>query len=260
MASPGKGHKRLRSESVQESYEVPPNAVASTSTLQPTQPSHDMAKPSVSRPVKKRKKPTAGIIYISRLPPGMTPQKVRHLMGRWGDIGKVYAQRKDAPGGYNPDAVRQKRQKHISANFSEAWVEFLDKSIAKTVASMLNAQVIGGKKGDRWRDDIWTMRYLSGFKWEMLGEQIAYEKQAHQARLRAEITRAKTEQSEYLKNVELARTIEKRKAKKAGGDSSLLKVSENTKTLSKGFKQRHAVEKSNLEGQDMDGVLNSIFG
>jgi hypothetical protein len=25
---------------------------------------------------------------------------------------------------------------------------------------------------DRWRDDIWTMKYLSGFKWEMLGEQV----------------------------------------------------------------------------------------
>jgi ESF2/ABP1 family protein len=37
---------------------------------------------------------------------------------------------------------------------------------------MLNASTIGGKKGDRWRDDIWTMKYLSGFKWEMLGEQV----------------------------------------------------------------------------------------
>jgi hypothetical protein len=38
---------------------------------------------------------TPGIVYISRLPPGMTPQKVRHLMAKWGDIGKVYAQRRD---------------------------------------------------------------------------------------------------------------------------------------------------------------------
>nr|ODN87004.1 pre-rRNA-processing protein ESF2 [Cryptococcus depauperatus CBS 7841] len=108
----------------------------------------------------------------------MTPQK--------GDIGKVYAQRKD-------DVVKQKRQKYISPNFSEAWVKFLDKSIAKTAASMLNAQVIeerretADKRIQRWRDGIWTMRYLSGFKEEMLGEQIAYERQAHQARLRAEI-------------------------------------------------------------------------
>lgn len=54
-----------------------------------------------------------------------------------------------APGGYNQNPTNQKKQKHASANFTEAWVEFLDKSVAKTVASMLNAQVIGGKKGDR---------------------------------------------------------------------------------------------------------------
>jgi ESF2/ABP1 family protein len=43
----------------------------------------------------KRKAPTPGIIYISRVPPGMTPQKVRHLMARWGEVGKIYAQKKD---------------------------------------------------------------------------------------------------------------------------------------------------------------------
>ena len=76
-----------------------------------------------------------------------------------------------APTGYNPNADK-KKQKHQQANYTEAWVEFADKSLAKTVAKMLNAEMIGGKKGDRWRDDIWTMRYLSGFKWEMLGEQV----------------------------------------------------------------------------------------
>jgi ESF2/ABP1 family protein len=55
-----------------------------------------------------------------------------------------------APSGYNPQTTDKKKQKHQQANFSEAWVEFLDKSIAKTVAKMLNAEVIGGKKGDRW--------------------------------------------------------------------------------------------------------------
>lgn len=50
--------------------------------------------------------------------------------------------------GYNPDH-HKKKERHKSADFTEAWVEFMDKSIAKTVAQMLNAQVIGGKKGDR---------------------------------------------------------------------------------------------------------------
>lgn len=50
-----------------------------------------------SKPKKKKKRSevTSGIIYISRVPPGMTPQKVRHLMARWGEVGKVYAQRSD---------------------------------------------------------------------------------------------------------------------------------------------------------------------
>ena len=55
-----------------------------------------------------------------------------------------------APTGYNPDAgKKKKKEKHAAANYSEAWVEFWDKNVAKTVASMMNAQVIGGKKGDR---------------------------------------------------------------------------------------------------------------
>lgn len=34
----------------------------------------------------------AGIIYISRIPPGMRPPKVRHLMSAYGEVGRVYLQ------------------------------------------------------------------------------------------------------------------------------------------------------------------------
>ncbi|WWD15703.1 hypothetical protein CI109_100125 [Kwoniella shandongensis] len=265
-----------------------PSPSSSTSKLplaraESPSPSHEdedqLAGSSTSRKpkhVKKKAKKTKspGIVYISRLPPGMTPQKVRHLMGRWGDVGKVYAQRPDAPSGHNPNVSQPKKQKHASANFTEAWVEFLDKSIAKTVASMLNAQVIGGKKGDRWRDDIWTMKYLSGFKWEMLGEQVAYERQAHNARLRTEIARSKTEQSEYLKNVELARVLKKREAKKvetsasggAGAGQSApaaagIDSEGRAKGESKGYRQRQVVDKGkSFEGKGMDKVLGNVFG
>jgi ESF2/ABP1 family protein len=155
-------------------------------------------------------------------------------------------------------ASKPQYKKHQSANFTEAWLEFMDKRIAKTVAPMLNAQLIGGKKGDKWRDDIWTMRYLSGFRWEMLGEQVgtsaisvidlavnslidicrhhtAYERQAHQARLRQSLSQSKTEQTEYLKNVELARVLEKRRAKQSaqpdvnvdGGDKKRTKTTDD---------------------------------
>ena len=34
----------------------------------------------------------AGVIYISRIPPGMRPAKVRHLMSGYGQVGRVYLQ------------------------------------------------------------------------------------------------------------------------------------------------------------------------
>ena len=33
-----------------------------------------------------------GVIYISRIPPGMRPTKVRHLMSQYGEVGRVYLQ------------------------------------------------------------------------------------------------------------------------------------------------------------------------
>lgn len=96
---------------------------------------------------------------------------------------------------------------------------------------------------------------------------IAYERQAHQSRLRAEIARSKTEQGEYLRNVELARVLDKRKARKdasskpsEGGNvvSGGLGKFEESKT---GYKQRTAVDgKGKMEGNGMESVLGNVFG
>jgi hypothetical protein len=40
----------------------------------------------------KAKQERTGVIYISRIPPGMRPTKVRHLMSAYGEIGRVYLQ------------------------------------------------------------------------------------------------------------------------------------------------------------------------
>jgi ESF2/ABP1 family protein len=67
------------------------------------------------------------------------------------------------------------RKKHTTSkkpHYTEGWVEFKSKKIARSVADMLNARPIGGKKGTRWAEDVWTMKYLPRFKWYMLTEQI----------------------------------------------------------------------------------------
>ena len=128
----------------------------------------------------------AGVIYISRIPPGMRPSKVRHIMGAYGEVGRVYLQQEgtlilfyeswlqshlvhtDAKRAY----LRRKYTTSKKPHFTEGWVEFKDKKVARSVADMLNAQSIGGKKGTRWKDDVWTMKYLPKFKWNMLTEQV----------------------------------------------------------------------------------------
>jgi len=151
-----------------------------------------------------------GVVYISRIPPGMRPTKVRHLMSGYGEVGRVYLQQEDAKRAY----LRKKYTATKKAHYTEGWVEFKNKKVARSVAEMLNAQPIGGKKGTRWRDDVWTMKYLPKFKWNMLTEQIAHESAVHAARLRVELSQSKREQQEYLKNVELARVLGKRAERK----------------------------------------------
>ncbi|RDX53608.1 hypothetical protein OH76DRAFT_1342195 [Lentinus brumalis] len=152
----------------------------------------------------------AGVVYISRIPPGMRPTKVRHLMSAYGEVGRVYLQQEDAKRAY----LRRKYTSTKKAHYTEGWVEFKDKRVARSVAEMLNAQPIGGKKGSRWRDDVWTMKYLPKFKWNMLTEQIAHEAAVHAAQLRVELSQSRKEQRDYLKNVELARVLGKRAERK----------------------------------------------
>ncbi len=47
----------------------------------------------------------AGVIYISRIPPGMRPTKVRHLMSAYGEIGRVYLQQEGASFALAVDAI-----------------------------------------------------------------------------------------------------------------------------------------------------------
>lgn len=40
---------------------------------------------------------TPGLIYLSRLPPGLGPAKVKHLLSAYGEVGRVFLARSGAP-------------------------------------------------------------------------------------------------------------------------------------------------------------------
>ncbi|KAF8421266.1 hypothetical protein EV426DRAFT_609911 [Tirmania nivea] len=178
---------------------VPPAPPAS---LQPLTPSQLAA----SRLATTR----SGVVYLSRLPPFMRPQKVKTLLSRFGHIQRVFLSPEDR-------AARTRRVRAGSNKktlYEEGWAEFTDKHAARLAAETLNATPVGGKKGSYYRDDVWVIKYLPKFKWHHLTAQIAHENAARQARLRAEVAQAHRENKTFARNVERAKMIENMKDSK----------------------------------------------
>ncbi|EPS63558.1 hypothetical protein M569_11226, partial [Genlisea aurea] len=155
-----------------------------------------------------------GVCYLSRVPPHMNPATLRQILSRYGEILRLYL----APEG----AAAEKRRKNSGGfrgkgGFSEGWVEFADKKIAKRTASTLNGEQIGGKKRSTFYYDIWNVKYLSKFKWDDLTEEIAYKNAIREQKLSMELSAAKRERDFYLSKVDQAkamRQIEERLIKK----------------------------------------------
>jgi len=72
------------------------------------------------------------------------------------------------------DSVVQRRRKSFEGNkrrnYTEGWVEFADKRVAKAVAVTLNNTPIGGRKRHYYHHDLWNIKYLSKFRWTHLTE------------------------------------------------------------------------------------------
>lgn len=211
---------------------------------------------------KKAKQP--GLVYLSRLPPGMGPAQVRHLMSAYGEIGRIYLELADKEKGKQR---KQKEGRHTSHNFKEGWVEFLDKRVARSVAEMLNAQPIGQSK--RWKDDVWTMQYLPRFRWDQLSEQVALERATQSSLLRFHLTHSKQENESYLAAVENARVGRKIQEKAAGRQASKVTAKEPREDdkgtgakRKREYRQREVVDVSKKlkrsEG-DLDSVLGRLF-
>ena len=92
--------------------------------------------------------------------------------------------------------------------YTEGWVEFSDKKVAKQVALALNGQLVGGKKRHNlFRDDTWLMRYLPKFKWENLKEKFEYDRKVREERLKMNLSQAKREQSFYVEKAEISKKL-----------------------------------------------------
>lgn len=192
------------------------------------------------------KKYKKGIVYLSKIPPHMNVAQLTEFMSRFGEVGRVYLMpKKKKPG-----------EKKPAKQFTEGWVEFLKKKVAKQVASQYNNTQIDCRKRSKHYDFIWNFKYLPRFKWIHLSERLAYEKQAHRHKLRAEIAEAKREALFFSNNLDVAERIEM-KNKKKKTNVNVIKTS-NKKFDGKG---KHSTKKSNSikPVEDRKQFLTSLF-
>ncbi|KAK3306478.1 uncharacterized protein B0T15DRAFT_483845 [Chaetomium strumarium] len=153
----------------------------------------------------------SGVIYLSRIPPFMKPAKLRSLLEPYGKINRIFLTPEDPL--EHSRRVRSGGNKKRS--YTEGWAEFVKKKDAKKAVDLLNAQTIGGKKSSWYRDDVWAMKYLKGFKWHHLTEQIAAENAERASRMRAEIAKTTRENKEFVRNIEKAKVLNGIQAKAA---------------------------------------------
>ncbi|KHN83191.1 Activator of basal transcription 1 [Toxocara canis] len=151
----------------------------------------------------------SGIIYFQSLPPMFTVSRMREEMLKFGEVGRIYLQAEKLRG-------TKTRGRKV---FTEGWVEFKNKSLAKRVVASLNNTAVGGKRRSAVRETLWTMKYLSGFKWTHLKEQLTYEHKVEQQRMRAEISQAKRQANFFAEQVEKGEQLKKLEEKvlKKGG-------------------------------------------
>ncbi|XP_065206850.1 uncharacterized protein LOC135836141 [Planococcus citri] len=197
-----------------------------------------------------KKKNKKGIVYLSTLPINMNVTKLREIMENFGQVGRIYLQ----------PQFNKKKEKKPAKQFSEGWVEFEKKRVAKEVARGLNNKKIESRKKSRLYDYIWNIKYLSKFKWVHLSERVAYERAVRKQRMRMEISQAKREAADFASKVDLSNKI---KAKSKKEDSQI-----TFKLPSKLPAQKHTEEyyvekrkKKGLKDRQDDGIelLKSLF-
>ncbi|XP_055600290.1 uncharacterized protein LOC129749355 [Uranotaenia lowii] len=172
-------------------------------------------KKQVKRIVKPRKpilvgatvKRKPGIVYISSIPKHMNVTILRELLEPYGEVGRIYLQPERKDGTVKKKTAKGKR---AMIRYTEGWVEFKRKRVAKAVVQHLNTCPISTKKKSVFCDILWSMKYLPRFKWIHLSERLSYERAVFKQKLRTEIAQARKEASFFQDNLDRSEARQKR--------------------------------------------------
>ena len=213
----------------------------------------------------KKSKHKTGVVYLSTIPPYMKPTKMRQILTRFGEVDRLFLRREDEKS--HKQRVRSGGNKKVM--YVEGWAEFVRKRNAKLCAATLNGNIIGGKKGSFYHDDIMNLKYLPGFKWSDLTDQIARENDIRQSKLEMEISQANKLNAEYTKNVEKSKMLQNMKnSKKRKNGEQDEDESKEVVEPRKNFKQHKVASsranapediKKHDNSKDLGTVLNNLL-
>ena len=142
----------------------------------------------------------------------MNPSTLRKLMeSKFDGVERIYMEAEKEHQRKN----RVKSGGNRKMKYTEGWVEFDEKSTAKRCALLLNAKQIGGKKmKNMYYDDLWTIKYLSKFKWSHLTEKLQYDQKMREVRLKKETHQAKKDMQFYEEKRTLSKRLNKMEEKR----------------------------------------------
>ncbi|OWZ10533.1 Pre-rRNA-processing protein ESF2 [Phytophthora megakarya] len=180
----------------------------------------------------------------------MKPEK----LGKYGELHRIYLVPEDkALHKKRVSAGGNRRQK-----YTEGWIEFENKKVAKRVAKMLNTTQIGGRKRNYYHDDMWNLKHLKGFKWDHLTEKFAYENRIRDQKLRMEIAQDKKVNEAYLERVDQSKPFENMEARKADKKQDGDAAHDAMQLVRRTFHQKTPT--SSKKSQSLgDGELEKVF-
>ena len=164
--------------------------------------------------------PKAGVVYLSRIPPFMRPSTVKTFLSVHGPISKIFLT-PETPTAYLRRRKGGGNKKH---SFIDGWVEFTRRKYAKQCVDAINGQIVGGKKGGWYRDDVWNAKYLKGFEWSDLMQSVRVEEREREERVRVGTRREGKERGEFLRNIERSKVEETRREKRRKREESAKEV------------------------------------
>jgi ESF2/ABP1 family protein len=158
----------------------------------------------------KRSHHKTGVVYLPHVPRYMGPGEAKTYFQNFGlPVARSFFRpesraRREARGKRGGDMLRKK--------YTEAWIEFARKSHAKMAVATFNSQRVGGRAS--YQNEMWNLRYLSGFKFDDLMEEEVYVKAMHEKKLKAQIEAAKKDTQSFLETVSQAKKVSYAKQKR----------------------------------------------